>query len=163
MGLSNSNRWSPSSKMTQLFHQSISQYPLLYKSLAGQSLGKLGGQQNVMSSNLARIACGFFSTDTQKALSMQKKSIWTTALKLHGGIDGNCRRWPRPLSWCPLKMSLSTVTTCRAFFLHCRRALFLHARPKFQSQEGENKNRRARYGHGSAHEQCRPALHALIV
>ena len=61
------------------------------------------------------------------------------ALKLHGGIDGNCRRCPRPLPWCPLKMSLSTATTCRAFFLHCRRALFLHARPIFQSQKGENK------------------------
>ena len=42
------------------------------------------------------------------------------ALKLHGSIDGNCRRCPRPLPWCPLKMSLSTATTCRAFFLHCR-------------------------------------------
>ena len=38
--------------------------------------------------------------------------------------------------------------------LHCRRALFLHARPKFLSQKGGNKIIKiAARGHGSAHER----------
>ena len=62
---------------------------------------------------------------------------------------------PSAIAVMPFKNVTFHGNNLPCLFLHCRRALFLHARSIFQSQKGENKIIKiAAHGHGSAHERC---------